>query len=257
MAKEKLSYEQNIALKDLNLQEKLNLLHEWKKSGEISKAAFQCFSDLWIKKESTKAFSKKDALRRYSDENSKRNAPKSVVESEIKSFTEMLRGKINDFVTYRRKDTCQITSEEWNKFLNYVRNYSYYNSLINRLIVVGLRYPDKELNKFCCDYVKEHRQNDILFWVLLWEDSNLVPMDAVRLMLLKKDDGFAIKSKYFSLRLIRDLIPLIELQRDKEIERLRWAQMLDGTEHEVQVARKSQRLNAFNILLEAAKKYCE
>ena len=81
-------------------------------------------------------------------------------------------------------------------------------------------------------------------------------LDAIRLMLVKKEDGRHI-DKTFEPSFIQSILPLIEAQRDKEAERLKFAQMLEGKERETQVKRKMERLNAFNILLKAAEEYCK
>jgi hypothetical protein len=97
--------------------------------------------------------------------------------------------------------------------------------------------------------------NDDAFWLLLWEDGNLVPLDAVRLMIKNDNDNIVINN-VFDKRLISNLIPLIEIQRDKEINRLMWAQSLDNnSQREKEVARKTRRLEAFNTLLKAANEY--
>jgi hypothetical protein len=67
---------------------------------------------------------------------------------------------------------------------------------VNRLLIVGLRYPDVELNRLCEEYIRTYRliekigYADFSFWLLLWEDGNLVPLNAVRLMRVKKDDKY-------------------------------------------------------------------
>ena len=256
MSKEKLSYEQNIALKDLNLQEKLNLLHQWKKSKEITQAAFEHFSNLWIKKESKKVILDKNPLRRFPEETKRLSSSRSVVEGEIMEFNQFLRSRINLHIANRNVDVT-LTDQEFGKFQRYIKDYPYYHALINRMVILGLRFPDQRLNDFCYDFAKENRKDNASFWLLLWEDVDFVALDAVRLMLIKKEDEHIINEKSFSRGLVKELIPLIEGQREKEVERLSWAQMLEGQERERQMARKSHRLNAFNLLLEAAKKYCE
>lgn len=251
---------QNLALKGLNLQEKLDLLHKWKVQGEISQEAFNHLSNKWINKETRKIMGLKNPLAKSTNENAERrlSSTRSIVEGEMQVFLDALRNKLNSYLTVRNKDAYRLSSSELEKFRTYLFTYPCYRSKINRLLIVGLRFPDKRLNELCATFIQCNRKNtcyqDFTFWGMLWEDGNLVPLDAVRLMLVQKDNGYSIDS-YFDPLLIRNLIPLIEVQRDKEIQRLKWAQSLEGNERETEVARKTRRLEAFNILLDAAAKY--
>ena len=253
MAKEKLTTAQNIALKGLSLQEKLDLLHEWKKEGTISQEQFNFFSNHWITRDGKKALGTPDALKRMNNEN--RTSGKMVIEIEMEKFLNALQNKLNLYLTQR--NPIPLSSREKQLFCQYITKYSQYRSLSNRILVLALRYPDKELNEMAVELVKAKKKNsrlpDIHFWSLLWAD-NLVPMDAVRLMLKKSKDGYEI-DPCFSPVTIKDLLPLIEAQRNKEITRLKWAQSLEGREREREIARKTRRLNAFNILLQAAHEY--
>lgn len=253
MAKEKLNKAQNMALQGLNLQEKLNLLHDWKKEGTISQEQFNFFSNHWITRDGKKALGTPDALKRMNNEN--RTSGKMVIEIEMEKFLNALQNKLNLYLTQR--NPIPLSSREKQAFWLYITKYSQYRSLSNRILVLALRYPDKELNEMAVELVKAKKKNsrlpDIHFWSLLWAD-NLVPMDAVRLMLKKSKDGYEI-DPCFSSTTIKDLLPLIEAQRDKEITRLKWAQSLEGREREREIARKTRRLNAFNILLQAAHEY--
>lgn len=252
MAKEKLTTAQNIALKGLTLQEKLDLLHDWKKNGEITQTQFNFFSNHWITKEGKKALGTPDALKRTANEN--RSSGKMVVEVEMEKFLNNIQSKLNYYLTERK--AILLSAKEKAQFCQYAQ-LRQYRSLSNRILVLGLRYPDKELNQMAVEQVKATKKNpllpDIHFWSLLWAD-NLVPMDAVRLMLKKNGNGYEIDG-CFSKECIKELIPLMEAQRNKEITRLKWAQSLEGVEREREVARKTRRLNAFNILLEAVHAY--
>ncbi len=261
MAKPKLTYEQNISLKGLSLEEKLNLLHEWKKNEEIDQPAFEHFSNLWIKKESKKIINANAPLRRRVNETLERSnfCCRTVREGQMQVFIDKLRGKINDYIA-NRSNEAQLTDKERNLFYKYVKeNVHSYRLLVNQMLILGLRYPDKELNSFCSNFVQENKKGpyftDYHFWGTLWEDPDFVPLDAIRLMLVKKEDGRHIDN-LFAPSFIQSIIPLIEAQRNKEVERLKFAQMLEGKERETQVKRKMERLNAFNILLKAAEEYC-
>lgn len=262
--KPKLTQEQNLALQGLNLQQKLEQLYKWFKRKEISKEAFEYFSNAWINKQSKK---EKDllALRSTPKENFVRMGPRAIVEGEIQAFLEKLRGNVRAYITNRNATVSNLTTSELEKFKNYVRKYcTIYPDKISRLLIVGLRYPDstKQINKFCMEWIRSeslaYGKNyffDKHFWGLLWEDGDLVPLDAIRLMGTKKDDTFFIDER-FEKTFIKTLMPYFEAQRDKEVMRLKVAQMRDDRDHDTQVARKLKRLNAFNILISAAEKYC-
>lgn len=259
----KLTTEQNLALRDKSLEEKLNLLHLWRKQELITLETFNCLSNKWINRESRRISGTSSPLRKKDNENAERSSTsctKSIIEGEMQYFLEYLRKQLNEYIAKRCKESVQLTNDEISKFNKYLTQYLCYRSKINRLLIVGLRFPDKRLNEICYKYISEHRKSshfqDFTFWGLLWEDGNLVPLDAVRLMLIKKNKQFSI-DPYFDRHLIRNLIPAIEFQRDKEIQRLKWAQSLDGEEYEREVARKTRRLEAFNILLNAAAEYIE
>lgn len=260
MIKPKLTTAQNLQLKDLSLQEKLNLLHDWKKSGEISQQVFEHFSNLWIKKESKKMILEKNPLRRRAGENlEKPSSSRLAVEGEINVFISKLRRNLKSYISERNVPGCKLSDEEMAEFQKFVRNYFRYCRLpINQLLILGLRYPDKELNSFCAKFIQEHKKNalivDYYFWGSLWEDTDFVPLDAVRLMVVKINGNYEI-DKCFDAGFIKSILPLIEAQRDKEALRLTQAQMLEGKEREQQVARKMHRLNAFNLLIDAAQKY--
>lgn len=257
--KPKLTTAQNMRLKDLGLQEKLNLLHQWKKNGEISQQAFEHFSNLWIKKESRKVIAASNPLRRRSGENLEKLCCRSVVEGEIRHLINNMRSKINNYIAERNIEGYSLTADGMAQFKKYVTsNFRCYKLLVNQLLILGLRYPDKELNRFCERFIAENKKRpftDYYFWGSLWEDPDFVPLDAVRLMLKKENDKYQI-DPCFAFTFIQSILPLMEAQRDKEVLRLAQAQMLEGKEREQQVARKMHRLTAFNTLIEAAKEYC-
>lgn len=259
--KPKLTTAQNLQLKDLSLQEKLNLLHDWKKCGAITPQAFEHFSNLWIRKESKKAIQEKNALRRRPGENLEkplRSSSKLAVECDINNFISKLRRNLNLYISERTTEICELSAQDKELFKKYILEYfRACRTAINQLLILGLRYPDKELNQFCSGFVRDNKKNppfvDYYFWGMLWEDEDFVPLDAVRLMLVKKEDMYEI-DPCFDAAFIRNIFPLFEAQRDKEALRLAQAQMLEGKERERQVSRKMHRLNAFNTLIAAAQK---
>jgi hypothetical protein len=257
----KLTTDQNIALRGLSLLEKLNVLHEWKRNGEISSEQFYHVSNRVINQDAKKQLSSVKSLNKRIYDNDDRGCARTCVEGEIQVLIDKLRNSLNEFLDSRtRKEIC-ITDNQISDFRKYIWEYPFYRSKVNRLLILGLRYPNKELNKISSEYIKAHKMcsyyNDDLFWLLLWEDSNFVPIDAVRLM-TKNVDGNIVINSVFEKHLIGNLIPLIEVQRDKEINRLIWAQSLEEPSHrEKEVARKTRRLEAFNSLLKAAKEYLD
>ena len=273
MAKTKLTVEQNLSLKGLNLEQKLEKLRTWRKNQEVSREAFEHFSNLWINRESKKLQGDNRTLRRSPRENFIRC--RTVIEGQLEELINRLRSNLNRYIADRSEAAISIKESDYAEFERLVRKYfTLYPSKISRLLALGLRYPDstRRLNKFCFEWIKyieclniEGRRgwinkslhhlkdyyNDSLFWTLLWEDD-FVPMDAIRLMIIK---GQGQKEEYqmdprFDKYFLRDLLPLIEAQRDKEIERLKWAQTRDDRDEQNQVPRKIRRLEAFNTLVE-------
>ena len=256
-AKEKkLTTPQNLALRGLSLAQKLKHLSLWRKSGEITQEQFNYFSNLWISRETKKKL--KAQKTPTPPKAMHKNRHRTVVEGAMECFLNRLQGKLNNYLAQRLP--APLSNAELSLFHKYLSECLMHRGLINKLLVVGLRYPDKRLNRICEKFIRENKKyphySDIYFWNLLWEDGNLVPMDAIRLMLVKKEDGRHI-DKTFEPSFIQSILPLIEAQRDKEAERLKFAQMLEGKERETQVKRKMERLNAFNILLKAAEEYCK
>ena len=253
MKEKKLSTEQNLALQGLSLQEKLNLLYDWKKKGEITQQQFNYFSNRWITRDGKKTMEVPNVLRRDPYEN--RVTGRTVIEIEMEQFLNQLQGKLNQYLIQRTP--MPLTEDEKRAYARYLSQYGYLKPLANQLLVLGLRYPDKELNTLAEAQIKARKKNPILtdnyFWCLLWAD-NLVPMDAVRLMLKKNNNVYEIDD-CFSKELIQELLPLMVQQRDKELTRLKWAQSLEGKEREREVVRKSKRAASFNILIDAAERF--
>lgn len=260
----KLTMEQNRLLQGMDLQQKLNQLRSWFKSKQIDQKAFEYYSNKWIDKESKKICGNKP-LTRTAKENFVR--PKQTYyEAQIQMLIDRLRGNLNNYIANRSADEIQLTAYDYGKFEEYVQKfYSMYPAKIGRLLTVGLRYPDKSkrINDFCCNWISKSiyeigrdYYTDSHFWGLMWEDGNFVPMDAIRLM-LKIENGKYVINPRFEKALIKTLIPYITSQRDKEIERLKWAQTRDDCNEDRQIPRKLRRLSAFNTLLKAAEEYTQ
>lgn len=255
MAKQKLTKDQNLQLQGLGLAQKRELLTKWFKNGEITREQFNFFSNRWIRKKTKQILrEEQDPLKRFSHENIERRCSKSVAEIEMEIMISHLRSRINNYVTSRFPDA--FSAKELSVFAEYIEKNKFHRSLVNQMVALGLRYPDKNLNELCSRWIKENRMDPNFpsfdFWSLLWEDGDLVPMDAVRLMVTKQEESYHIDEN-FNKELMRYLIPLIEIQKNKEAQRLKWAEAL--SESEADIARKTRRLNAFDILLNAAAEY--
>lgn len=258
----KLTMEQNKQLQGKGLQQKLEQLQSWFKTNQIDKAAFEYYSNKWIDKESRKIHAN-NPLSRTAKENFVRPRP-TYIEALIQLLIDKLRANLNEYIANRSADDIQLTAHDYAKFEEYVHAYyGMYPAKIGRLLTVGLRYPDKSkrLNNFCCSWISTPQKeigkdyySDPHFWGLMWEDGNFVPMDAIRLMLQIENGKYVINNR-FKPMFIKALIPYITAQRDKEIERLKWAQTRDDCNEERQIPRKIRRLSAFNTLLDAAEEY--
>lgn len=252
MKRPRLTKDQNLALRNLVVEKKLALIQVWKKEGLITDEAFNHFSNHWLNK----------ASRQGEKENHskcpKRSRCKSIYEGEMTAFIEELQRNLNKYLANRRKENFILNDEEIAKIEEYLQKLFCYRDSINRLLIIGLRYPDKRLNKLCEEFIRTHRKDflfqDFSFWQNLWEDDKFVPLDAVRLMMININ-GQNVIDRCFSPFLIKKLIPAIRFQRDKEERRLKWAESLEGSQKEREISRKQKRLKAFNTLLHAAKAY--
>lgn len=262
MAKnEKLSPDQNIALKGLNLEEKLHKLNQWLANGLVSREAFNRFSNLWIKRETRKMLGVKLEI------TPKRSICKAVIEGEIENFLNYLRSNLNFYLSVRDKEMVKISDKDLATFTKYLSEHFHYRWLIDQLLVIGWRYPDKRLNVICDEYIKEKRINyperlpwiidrpsiDRNFWKLVWSDDNLVPLDAIWAMLEHKNNSYKLAPAFRSS--IVELMSLIKIQRLKEEQRLELARSLPQKQRESQISRCKKRLEAFELLIKASAEY--
>jgi hypothetical protein len=254
MAKKcKLTRNQNELLgKTKDLREKFSLLEQWLRQGEISTELYNSTVNKLINR------SMKDAKPSFDLDD--RTGYGLAIEAQIQELIDRLRANLNLFLSKRDKEQAKISLSDMVLFKKYINEYPHLRSKVNRLLIVGLRYPDKELNSVCEEYILQHRliekikHADCSFWLLLWEDGNLVPLNAVRLMTVKTETGGYALSPCFNKFLIAELIPSVQFQRDKEKLRLEWAMGLsDPTKRALEVKRKQKRLNAFECLLNLLK----
>lgn len=253
MAKERFSRQQNDALKNAStLEDKFELLNDWKEKKEISVNLFNEKTNELINKSMRKV---KPASIDFSDNGMYR----TVIEGEIQAFIDQLRNKINKYLSHRDKRSVRLEEKVIETFQRYLEKYGYLRSKVNRLLIIGLRYPDYRLNQISEEYIKNNKMSqnwaDSAFWLLLWEDGNLVPINAVRLMIVDNGRGEFELNPCFNKHLVLELMPLVEFQRDKEKLRLEWAKKLRNIEQrKAEVERKQKRLDFFNCLLEVMKK---
>ena len=235
------------------LSGKLNILAQWLKNGKITRDQYNEIVNRLINRAMKKA---KPSL----DLDDKQHH-RTVKEGEIQRFIDMLRKNLNSYLSNRNKSIAKLPPKDIERFRNYIENYPWLKSKVNRLLVVGLRYPDKDLNEIAENHIKQNciiekiDYVDSAFWLMLWEDGNLVPMNAVRLMLVETKDGYKL-NPCFNQRIRQELIPLIKFQRNKEVLRLQWAMSLDDTapNKPIEIERKQRRLDAFEALLELISK---
>ncbi len=252
MAKERFSRPQNDALRDASsLEEKIALLVEWKKNKEISSTLFNETTNNLINKEMRKV---KPTFVNYT----RQSICKTVVEGEIQTFIDKLRGQIKKYISHRDRLSVKLSKEDLEKLENYITQYGYHlQNKINTLLIVGLRYPDHGANKICSDYVVKHKifpkqaWVDSVFWYTLWRDEDFVPLDAIRLMLQDNGKGEFQINPSFSKHILKDLRPWVEYQKKKEEIRLSLSQKLCDPDD---IKRKQDRLDFFLCLIEVMDK---
>lgn len=232
----RLKPEQNMALQGLPLKAKLERLKVWREAGEISDEQLRYFSNRWFKKEH----------RRSSEPQGNKCRYKTVLEIRIFKLCQDLQHNIKKYVAYRNKNEVMLKDKTLTE-IEGILSSSRLVPVLDDFLIVALRYPDKRINEMAVEYVKKWRMDSLPFWAKLWADENLVPNDALRLMM--PEDGQVTSS--LSKEYLRYLLPLIEAQRDKEIQRLEWA---EATGFLLTAQRRNKRLEAFNSLIKAIKK---
>jgi hypothetical protein len=241
MKKEKLTPNQQMMLKGLSLDEKVAQAQAWHADGLISRALLEELTNRWHTKETKKALG-------YQVENSL--PTRTCVQGEMRAFTNLMKSRLNKWLSDRSSDVC-LTADELVEFQKYLKLTYIHRSEVNAMVIIGLRYPDARLNELCEEFIEAHRKNrngDFDFWFAVWSDVHIVPMNAVRLMTNKTGQI----EPCFDRDLIKLLIPKIKQQRDKEAQRLEWAESLNDAQS---IARKQRRLQGFDALLVNACRY--
>jgi len=232
----RLKPEQNMALQGLSLQAKLERLKKWHEAGEINEAQLRYFSNRWFKKEHRRSSEPKDDHnRRY----------KTVLEIRLFKLCQELQHDIKRYIAKRDKNEVMLKDETLEEIGNVLGSYRLL-PVLDEFLIIAMRYPDKRINEMAVAYVKKWRMHSLPFWAKLWADENLVPNDALRLMM--PEEGQVTSS--LSKEGLRYLLPLMEAQRDKEIQRLEWA---EATGFLLTAQRRNKRLEAFNSLIKAVK----
>lgn len=213
MAKEKLSREQNEALRGSYYPAKsFELLAEWLDKKEISKALYNTTIDRIVHKEMRKT---KPCVNVVKEANCR-----CVEEGNIQHLTERLRSKLKRYLAYHNKLEAKLDAEDIMLFKKLVENNFYFRPKIDRLLILALRYPDKELNKVAEQLIIKYKRNpnnwkyETNFWILLWSDD-FVPRNAPSLMIDRTEDGETLFN-FVSPSLARVLLPLIKWQIDSQ-----------------------------------------
>jgi hypothetical protein len=241
MKKEKLAPKMQMQLKGLSLEEKVVQAQAWHADGLISRALLEELTNRWHTKASKKALG-------CQVENSL--PTRTCVQGEMRSFTNLLKSRLNKWLSDRVSDV-RLSADEIVEFQKYLKLTYIHRNEVNTMVIIGLRYPDARLNELCEEFIEAHRKNrnsDFDFWMAVWSDAHIVPMNAVRLMTNKTGQI----EPCFDRDLIKLLIPKIKQQRDKEAQRLEWAESLNDAKS---IARKQRRLQSFNALLNNACRY--
>ena len=232
----RLKPEQNMALQGLSLKAKLERLKKWREAGEVTDEQLRYFSNRWFKKEHRRSTEPQGNKCRY----------KTVLEIRLFKLCQELQHDIKKYVAYRNRNEVMLKDETLKEIRNVLGTYRQF-PVLDEFLVIAMRYPDKRLNEMAVEYVKKWRMESLPFWAKLWADENLVPNDAIRVMM--PEDGQVTSS--LSKEYLRYLLPLIEAQRNKEIQRLEWA---EATGFLLTAQRRNKRLEAFNSLIKAIKK---
>lgn len=173
----------------------------------------------------------------------------------IKAVLDHITQKREEYVQNRDLEASKLSEDVKNAFITFVsRNYDGSNQVIagviNALVIEGLRYPDKELNNFTFNLLKEKeaQKPNWALWIPLW-GTEFVPLDAVRLMLKMEDGGFRAIDTFREL--VRIISSKILWHLEQEYKRLEWARKLPDRIRSREVGRKAKRIFYFQMLLGA------
>ena len=141
-----LSKEQNLILKDLSPEQRKEKLRKWYLDGKISKEQYNALSLKNIKKE----INKKHPV----PERNRRKHRKNTNEIEMTNLRHLLNTRLKTYLTTRDKKTSILKPSEYWEFKNLINLFPACWDEINKLVEVGLRYPEPLLNEICVDFIK-------------------------------------------------------------------------------------------------------
>ena len=248
-----LTKESNLILKDLSPEQRKEKIREWYQTGKISKEQYNALSLKNIKKEINHKHPVPERNRRKHRKNSQ--------EIEMTNLRHCLNARLKNYLATRDERASKLSYYEYQKFKDLITQFPYCWDEVNKLLEIGLRYPEPSLNEFCVKFIESSLKKKSItnhtLWFMLWENGHLVPNDTIRLMLNKEGNI----DDYFSPFLIRYLIPLMQIHLEKENLRLREAHSkptknaTDVAAKEKDIERKTQRVEAFNNLIAKSKAF--
>ena len=244
----------------LSLEEQEFLRAEWRKQ-HPEEAARRDAKRKLAKEEKAKLLREKEDFEQENlvlSETPKEELSVEEYRKKIHSLWEEVRRKRERYVKERVLEDTVLSEEQKRDFRYFVtNNYDIENqglaAVTGALLVEGLRYPDKELNDFSFNFLreKESAADSISwsFWICVW-DQEFVPLDAVRLMLDINDGSFRALDRF------RDLVKVISSKMvrhlEQEYRRLEWSRSLEDPEiRSREVGRKCRRIFYFQALLGA------
>ncbi len=243
--------------KNFSEEEKKILRAEWRRRNPEEAARRDA------KRKAAAANDQAEAEQEFAEENlflselPKDQAEVEAYRKRIKSLWESIAARREQYVVERDLAKTKLADDEKEDFVRYVRsNYNSTNqavaAIINLLLIEGLRYPDKELNDFCYNFLREKEEKgDVSWslWVNLW-DAEFAPLDAVRLMLDIRDGRFYPLERFKELMKI--VAPKIQRHLEQEYRRLEWAEGLSDRDiRSRECGRKARRIFYFEALLGA------
>ena len=245
-----------MAKKQLTIEEQEILRAEWRRNNPEEAARRDA------KKTAAEQKELEEAEKEQEEENLLLTAlPKGEVAVEayrkkIKAVLDHITQKREEYVEFRDLAASKLSDDVKAAYVTFVsRNYNGSNQVIagvvNALVIEGLRYPDKELNNFTFNFLKEREveKPNWALWIPLW-GTEFVPLDAVRLMLKIEDGGFRAIDAFKEL--VRIISSKILWHLDQEYKRLEWARKLpDSSIRSREVGRKAKRIFYFQTLLGA------
>ena len=249
----KFSKEQNLILKDLSPEQRRTKVREWYQGGQISKEQYNAFSIKSIRKEINKSYPVPPKT--------KRPHRKNNYEIAMTRFRHKLCSRLNEYLEKRDPLLPLLNHIEYKEFKKLINIYPACQDEINKLLEIGLRYPEPELNELCVDFINDmlkfHGIKNIPLWNMLWSTNHFVPNDTIRLMY--SADGSI--DTYFDKPTIHDLLPLMKVHLEKERLRYNEAQerpaqsINDALAKKQDIKRKNSRINAFEDLITKSEAY--